>query len=195
MNVLIFRLRFPQAIPHRSTVVQERVNQDRGRKHECDEVGHGVGRRQVQRGVLFVRRDIQRHVGSDDTIDVVRTGEPIPGGIGCQRKVARLPDLEGADRLKSGRGQAGVVRSLTHVIIVDDRHQNPVEKHESDKDVYFCPPGNHQRGTDVGDLIPVKVDKAHAQARHRSKELVDNEVVGNNPADETKVRESGEKES
>lgn len=194
MNILILRLQFPQAIPHCSAVVQEGVDQDRRGKHECDEVRHGVGCGQVQGGVLVVRRDIQRHIGCDDAVDVVRSGEPIPSGIRCQREVTSLPDLK-AQINENQYANTEPFESSTYVLVVDDRHQNPVEEYKSDEDVHFCPPGNHERGSDVGDLVPVKVEDAHAETRGSTEQLVDDDIVRDNPANERKVRETGEEES
>ena len=90
-------------------------------------------------------------------------------------------------RERVSQGRSGRERKKARYVgIIQNRGKNPVKEDETGKDVYLCPPGNHEWATDPGYLGPVKGEEAHSQTGAYAKELVDGNVFGKDPAKEGK---------
>jgi hypothetical protein len=84
---------------------------------------------------------------------------------------------------------------ITHIGIIEHWSQNPVEKYKPNENMYFCPPGYHQRAPNPSDLYPVKGYNAHAQPSINTEELVDGNIGRPYPAYEGENAESLEQEA
>ena len=76
----------------------------------------------------------------------------------------------------------------TYVRVVQDGAQDPVHHEEAREDLHFRPPGYHQRAADPRDLGPVERQDAHPEAARDTEELVDHDIVGDDPTDPVEVR-------
>ena len=63
------------------------------------------------------------------------------------------------------------------------------EEYHSGSDISFSPPRGSKRGPNVGNLTPVEGDNGHSKPRYSTEELVDDNIVRNNPANPVGVRE------
>lgn len=88
------------------------------------------------------------------------------------------------------RAAMRVNRGETHIGVVENRHQNPVEKYESERYVAFSPPGHDQRTANIRDHRPIKCQERHAQACSHTKHLIDDHIIRSNP---TGKREHGQR--
>lgn len=75
---------------------------------------------------------------------------------------------------------------------MENGREEPEEEHEADGDVGLGPPRCSQRRSDVCDLGPIKGEEAHTEPMRGTEQLVDDDVVGDDPADPAEVAEGGE---
>ena len=81
---------------------------------------------------------------------------------------------------------------MTHVGVIQDGAEDPVEADKASKGMDLCPPRHNEGICGPGNLCPVKSEDAHTQAIVDTKELVDDDIIGGDPADPVEVGESGE---
>ena len=66
---------------------------------------------------------------------------------------------------------------------IEDRDEEPVEEHDGDANVGSGPPWENKWGfSKAGNYTPVESYEAHTQAVSDSKDLVDLDIVGGDPA-------------
>ena len=147
--------------------VEEGVHDRRGDARERQAVRERERRREEERRVRLVPVDVERRLGRDDERDVVRRAGVVERRAGRDRHVLGVP----------------------RVRVVEDRGEDPEEEHEAGRDVRRRPPWGCERGADVRDLRPVEGDERHSEAGVVAEELVDNDVLGRNPADPVEERE------
>ena len=75
------------AIDEAATVIKRGVDDDAGGEGKSEEVGDGVGGREVEWGVELVGGDVEGVVCFEDAFDVVGFTETIIGNIGGNGKV------------------------------------------------------------------------------------------------------------
>ena len=68
---------------------------------------------------------------------------------------------------------------------------DPVENNDGEANVSCGPPRGKKRRTVVGNLTPIECEDTHGHAMCNSEQLIDHTIVGSNPADPGKCRESG----
>lgn len=90
-----------EPVQQRAAVVQQRVHDDARREGECDQVRHGVRRRQEERRVVVVRDWIEEVVACEHARDVVDLAEPVVGVVVGYGKVGQVPGLSGVRRTGS----------------------------------------------------------------------------------------------
>lgn len=83
----------------------------------------------------------------------------------------------------------------THICEVDDRTDDPEEKHETGKDVDLRPPWDDEWIGNPSDLIPIESQCSHAKTEIRPEERVDSPVPGCDPAGPIEPGESDKQES
>lgn len=66
------------------------------------------------------------------------------------------------------------------------------EEDHAASNVRLSPPGSGERRANVSDLAPVECDDRHSEARDGTEELVDDDIVGGDPADPVEIREGAE---
>lgn len=76
---------------------------------------------------------------------------------------------------------------------MDNRRRDPEEGNEACDDVCLCPPWGSKRAADEGNLRPIEGNEAHSETGLVTEELVDDNVVRNNPAHPGEVAERLEK--
>lgn len=66
---------------------------------------------------------------------------------------------------------------MTHVSVIENRSNNPIQEHEANHHMDFSPPWYHQWRTKEADLCPIKTQNPHPQTRRDAKKLVDRNVI------------------
>ena len=167
VDIRLFR-QGPAALdPDLLAEVQEGVHDRRRDARKGQPVRHRERRGQEQRRVALVLLQVERRLGREN-----------PGYVVLHAGVVV------ADARRDGHE-----RGVPRVREVEDRGEHPEEPHEAGGDVRGRPPRGREGRADVRDLGPVEGDEGHAQAREVSEQLVDDEVVGRNPADPVEVAE------
>ena len=117
----------------------------------------GGGKEQRRVGlVLFV---VERALGGDDPGDIVHRAGVVVRGV----------------------GRDGEVLGVKGVGVVEDGGEEPEEEDDGGGNVALGPPWGGEGRADEGDLGPVEGEHGHSEAGSGTKELVDGDVVGNDP--------------
>jgi hypothetical protein len=67
---------------------------------------------------------------------------------------------------------------------IENGKKNPEEKHNTEASVGCSPPREGKRGADVGGyLTPVEGEETHTQAMRDTKQVIDLDILGRDPAD------------
>jgi len=84
---------------------------------------------------------------------------------------------------------------MTNVGVIKDGNHDPIEENESSEDVNLRPPWDHEGASNPCDLRPVERHDTHSQTSSNPKELINSDVLWDNPANPRKYREPREQES
>lgn len=161
----------PHLTPDVLTGVEGDVDQSGCHRGEGQTVGDGEDWAEVLSAVIVVSSGVEGALVGDDARDVVLLAKAVVDATCRHREVF-------------GEANVGVVHS---------RGADPVEDDETCEDVELGEEGrNQRRGTKVVDLGPVERQERHSQSLRNAEELVDDDVVGHNPAHPVESAQGGE---
>ena len=146
--------------PNLLAEVEDGVHDCCGDRREREPVRDREGCGEEERRVGLVLADVECVLGREDALDVVRRARVVVARPRRYREELRVP----------------------RVRVVEHGDDEPEEEHEAERDVRRGPPRRRERGADVRDLRPVEGDEGHAEAAVVPEQLVDDDIVGRDPA-------------